>query len=326
IRRSVARLVALFAFLAPGAIAPRAAAQKVDAEAAGDGARAIEKGNQGIELYEQGKWNEALERFRRAESIYHSPVFVLYAARTLRNAGRLLEARAEFRRLLAEPLGPTAPELWKQAQRDGGAELAALEATIPSVVVDVEGGSPTTRLAVDDRPAAPGEHIDLEPGRHRLVATDGTRTNTQEFSVVAGERERVVLVKLPPATASAVRTAAPAEPRTRWSVPGLVLVGTGGAALVAGGIVGVVALKKKNDVRENLPEDCQGTTCPVSKKDEVEAQADTARSLGTVANVLIVGGGVAAAAGVGFLIWGSEKEPAVTARVSTRSADLTIAF
>jgi hypothetical protein len=105
-----------------------------------------------------------------------------------------------------------------------------------------------------------------------------------------------------------------------------VLVGTGGAALVAGGIVGVVALKKRDDVRENLPEDCQGTTCPISKKDEVDAEAKKARNLGTAANVLIVGGGVATAVGLGFLIWGSEKEPAVTARVSPRSADLTVVF
>jgi hypothetical protein len=327
VRRHPSHLLALLAFLSFALLPRGLAAQSATAEPAGDGARAIEKGNQGIELYEQGKWNEALERFRRAESIYHSPVFVLYAARTLRNSGRLLEARTEFRRLLADPLGPTAPELWKQAQRDGGAELAALEALIPSVVVDVEGGSPTTHLAVDERPVAPGERIDLEPGRHRLVATDGSRKSTREFSVVAGEREQLVVVKLAQAPGSlAPQRTDETEAHTRWSVPGLVLVTTGGAALVAGGIVGAVALEKKSDVRESLPEDCQGTTCPVSKKDEIEAEADKARHLGTLANVLLIGGGAAAAVGFGFLIWGSEEAPAVTARISTRSADLTVAF
>src|SRR5690349_2715550 len=80
---------------------------------------AVDRGNEGVALYEAGRWDEALARFAEAEALYHSPVFVLYTARTLRNAGRLRDARDTYHRLVAEPIAADAPALWHQAQTDG---------------------------------------------------------------------------------------------------------------------------------------------------------------------------------------------------------------
>src|SRR5690242_10010962 len=88
-----------------------------------DGARAIEKGKDALALYEAGNWSGALEAFREADTLFHSPVFALYTARSLRQLGRLLEARAALERLSNETLSASAPAPWLKAQADARLEL-----------------------------------------------------------------------------------------------------------------------------------------------------------------------------------------------------------
>jgi hypothetical protein len=291
------------------------------------GTHAIQKGEQGLALYEQGKWSEALERFREAESLYHSPVFGLYTARALRNAGRLLEAREAFRALVAEKLEPSAPELWRQAQRDGVTELAALEMNIPTAIVTVRGGTQATALTIDGRPIAAGVSIELDPGTHHVVANDGARSATRDVTLAVGAREQRIVVKFP---SPAARTPAPPPEKPRASsgpyVPGLVVAGIGGATLLAGGVVGILALNKKSDTRDNLPVTCVETTCPESREDEVEAEADKARNLGTAADVLFVTGGIVTAVGIGMLVFVPRDEPNVAVLASPRGGAVRVRF
>lgn len=127
----VPRTIALSAALA---LAPAPVfAQDARRDPSNAGAAAIEKGRRGISLYEHGDWPAAFEQFETAEALYHSPVFLLYAARSLRNAGRLREAKAWFSRLTAEPLDASAPELWQRAQEDGRVELRKLEEQIRNI-------------------------------------------------------------------------------------------------------------------------------------------------------------------------------------------------
>ncbi len=305
-----------------------AIARAQDSSASDDGTLAIARGREGVEFYKRGSWSDALERFRQAESLFHSPVFVLYMARSLRNAGRLLESRETFRRLAAERLEPSAPELWKKAQADGRDELTALEANIPSVIIVVKGGTPNVRITLDDRPVASGEVIELDPGSHRLVATDSGRSESTTLSVDATARRQRVAIQL--TRSNALPSEGPtqsARPKGKeLYVPGLVIAAAGVTAIVAGGVVGVLALNKKADVRDNLPEGCDGTTCPRSNEREIEERIDSARNLGTVADVLLIGGAAVTATGVGLLLFVSRENAPVAAGASHRGAFVRVRF
>ena len=79
-------LLVAFALFTAG-VAPLEASAQPDA---GDGKRAVELGKEAKAAYEQGRWSEALEKFKQADAIVHSPVFTLYVARTERQGEHLL--------------------------------------------------------------------------------------------------------------------------------------------------------------------------------------------------------------------------------------------
>jgi hypothetical protein len=334
--RFAARLEAgLAAVILCGFLPSRLLAQSRDD--AGSGSRAIEVGNEGIALYEQQRWNDALERFRQADALYHSPVFVLYTARVLQNSGRLLEARESFHALVNERLEASAPEQWQAAQRDGAVELGELEAKIPSVRVTVTGASASVRLAIDGRSAPLDESVELDPGRHQAVVADGSRRREQDFVAVAGRRDVTLLVELSPAAAvpserQAVRDAGhePRSPPSALRVTGFVATGVGGAALIAGGVVGVMALNKKSHLVDSLPASCSETTCPPSAQANVEARTEEVQDLAKAADVLFIGGATVAALGLALVVFAppevAKRDAAVSVRAGFCRADVRFRF
>ncbi len=57
--------------------------------------------DQGYELYEAGKFDEAIDAFRRADQLFHAPTLVFAMAKASARAGKLLEARALFQKVMA---------------------------------------------------------------------------------------------------------------------------------------------------------------------------------------------------------------------------------
>jgi hypothetical protein len=83
--------------------------------------------------------------------------------------------------------------------------------------------------------------------------------------------------------------------RRRISVPGLVLVGVGVAALVAAGIFGALSLSAHGDLE---------SACPTGVcSDAVRNDVDRERTFALVADIGFIVGGLAALVGTGFLIW-----------------------
>src|SRR5262245_45324754 len=88
-------------------------------------ARALELGRQGLAHYNERRWVDAYERFERAEALVHSPVFVLYMARSKRELRELKNARVLYERIAA-PAEPNEPETWQVARREAESELELL--------------------------------------------------------------------------------------------------------------------------------------------------------------------------------------------------------
>jgi hypothetical protein len=86
-------------------------------------AEAVASGQRGLEAYKNDDWATAYSLFHRAETLAHSPVFLLYMARARERQGASSEALDLYARVARESLDG-APESWRsaveQASREGG--------------------------------------------------------------------------------------------------------------------------------------------------------------------------------------------------------------
>ncbi|HKY36278.1 MAG TPA: hypothetical protein VJN18_10090 [Polyangiaceae bacterium] len=276
-------------------------------------ARAITTGQQGIQAYEQGKWLKALEHFREAEALYHSPVFALFAARSQRQLGQLLEARATLQRLVGESLATDAPAPWVKAQAEARLELAELAAEVPTVTLAIEEGSATASITLDDQPAEPRRPIELNPGQHRAVITDGARRREITFNVTARTHPTLTLSLARPRARTALAPGRPTPPPStlaprarRPYLPGWILTGTGALAIASGGVVGILALKKRSELRDDLPsallEACRQDRCLESQRSVIDGHFAPARNLALASDILWISGAVLAATGVTLIV------------------------
>jgi tetratricopeptide (TPR) repeat protein len=86
-------------------------------------ALALEKAKEGLEFYRAERWQDAYDRFREAEHLYHAPSVVIYLARCQQKLGKLAEARILYEPILTEPLGKDAPTPFVDAYSDAQREL-----------------------------------------------------------------------------------------------------------------------------------------------------------------------------------------------------------
>jgi hypothetical protein len=179
------------------------------AENAADKATARKLATEGIELYQAGKYPEALDKLERAEALYDAPVHLLYIARTERELNRWVEAAETYRRLVRVKLDAGAPEAFQQAIDEGKKELAELEPKIPSLKVEVTPAAAGLEVRIDGEvvsSAAIGVERPINPGEHQVSATaPGYGAGERQVTVGPGGKEAVVLELAP--TAAGEKTA-----------------------------------------------------------------------------------------------------------------------
>lgn len=258
----------------------------------GAASAAIARGREAKEAFDAGRYEDARRGFEAADAEAHSPVFVLYRARSERALGQWLKARASFQRVAEEGLGEDAPEQWLDATRQADEEYRLLDAQIPRISVRLEDALGTERILVDDRPYLEGV-LDLDPGSHVVVVQrDGEIIVTHRFEATAGDRRELVLdVPAPPPPEPVlppppkpVLTPPPPPPMDglpAQQLAGYVLLGVGGLGLVTGAITGGLALERAATARAcSLDGKCGGDT---SIRDLSEQLAHTSTAAFAVA-------------------------------------------
>jgi hypothetical protein len=199
---------------------------------------------QGAQAFKKEEYQRAVDLFSRAEALIHSPVHLLYLARSHRELGQLVKARESYIKITREKLEPGAPKVFFQAQRDAGAELDAIEPKLASLTVVVEGAPPEdVRLTLDDEvvPAVLiGVPMPVDPGTHELVASAAhAEERRQSITLREGQTERLSFaldVRKPPE--EEVSKGAPPEAGTEpgdsialpvigWTTVGLGAIGLG---------------------------------------------------------------------------------------------------
>lgn len=190
-RISAAAFLALVAF-APLASLPAFAQAPQTGVSDADRAAARDLYFQGAQLQQQGKFDQALDKFQRAQSVLSAPTHLLHIAECQAALGRLVEAAETYRTLQRTNLGPTPPAAFSAAQTQGNAELQQVEPRIPSLKIDVQpAGIQGLQVAVDDQPmntALVGVARPTNPGTHKVTAS-APGYGKVEQSVTLKERE-----------------------------------------------------------------------------------------------------------------------------------------
>ncbi|MDI1482682.1 tetratricopeptide repeat protein [Polyangium sp. y55x31] len=93
-------------------------------------AMALEHAHQGLDAYREGRFEEAYGHFREAQALFPAPTLLVHMARCQRRLGKVVEAKALYEEVLAEPLPKDAPPPFVEAHHDAERELAEMEAKL----------------------------------------------------------------------------------------------------------------------------------------------------------------------------------------------------
>src|SRR6185295_19132114 len=129
----------------------------------------------GLEAYEAGSYEEALDKLEKSYAVARVPTLGLWSARSLYKLGRWLEAETRYRETIGLALPDGDRETQQRALVDAQAELAALTPTIPTLVIDVDGARrQEVELHVDGKPVSSSEPVQrLDPGSHHVEGARG---------------------------------------------------------------------------------------------------------------------------------------------------------
>jgi hypothetical protein len=273
-------------------------------------ARAL--GEQGADALDRKDFVTALDRFARADKLYHAPTLALGLGRALAGNGKLVAALETFQRVAREPLPANSSQAFKDAVARATKEMDALEPRVPSVVIDVAGAKdPVVTMDGETVPvAALGLPRPADPGAHVIRAEApgyAPASTTVQLSEGAHGSAKLTLVRssvapLPPASASAsarpISSAAPASPAVEPSRPfpttAVVVLGIGGVGLATAAITGALFLGKRSE----LLDDCPADHCPSSEK----STHDSYKTLGLVSTIGLGVGLVGVGVGTALLL------------------------
>ena len=270
------------------AVVPPVLAQTKD-----ENQKALALGHDGLAAYNKGDWAEARAKFAEADRLAHSPVFVLYLARSARNAGDLSAAKEAYDRVVIEVVAPGAPAPWAAAVTSAKQERAELEKKLAELAAaaptSTASATPTVVPTTTAVPAATAAPTTTAPG---LSGTAGPSTTAA-----------------PSATSATAPTssAAPGAPAPRGE-PGSIVPGLSVASLGAAGLgVGIGLFVHAKSMADGVLERCAGKAlCPA----EDQAVRDSAIGAADGATAALAVGGALLATSVVLLVVRPGGKPA----------------
>jgi hypothetical protein len=292
-------------------------------------AAARDLASEGADAFDAGRYQDAIDRFTRAESLVHAAPHLLFLARSHAKLKQYVKAREAYMKIINEQLPPNATQGVKDAQAAAQTEIAQVEGKIGRLTIQVQGKEQAKDLSltVNGVPVPAvlvGAPQPIDPGEHQVEAiATGFRAGPEKVTVGEGERKELVLqlVSDPNAVAPGAVAAAPGatEGTPPPSDPGTPPndSGTGGGAngmrigsYVAFGVgavglgLGTVFLIQSSSKRSEADDLCTlpGGACDTSVKTKVNDLDDQADSAGTLGVIGLVVGGVGVATGVTLLV------------------------
>ncbi len=290
----------------------------------------------GDELYEGGRYDEAARAFRASYGVISSPNSRLMLARSLRDAGQLVEAFVEYQGTIAD--ANASGGRYDEALTSATAEVQAVRAKLAFVEVNAASASQADELRLGSRSVSlsGATEVPVEPGEVTVgLFRSGNAVLTETVALAAGDHHTVGTGRSGPAAApkdGAKPKRAPRsepltppepapEPNSTLRTGAYVAGGVGIAGLASFGVLGLLARGK----RDSLDDACPQGTCPRSSSDDI----DQGRLYQTLANVGLGIGVLGLAAGTTLFVLSSPDTPesaALRVELGPQRVDLTGRF
>ena len=280
------------------------------AQSSADVAAARDLFKEGSRLVQEGKWDEARDRYERSLALKRAAITLYSLGVAEEHTGRFVDALESYRAFLAEPPTP-ATEPWIAPAKESVAslekkvariEIAITPATAPGLVVRVDG-QVVPSLALD-RPRL------VNPGAHEVTATaKGFKPSRSVAMLAEGGRATVALTleAAPEEHGAAPTTPLPQGPKPAHDQAAVVaapdrtlpfaLIGGGAPALAAGVIVGMIGVGEASDAPTSDGPEADGARTKMLVGDILGGAGIAAGGVGAV--LLLLGGGTAKPAKVG---------------------------
>lgn len=261
----------------------------------------------GRELRAEGNCQKAIEEFRKALSAWPEGLgSQRNIAECEESLGRPASARRSWWALRTMVLGSQSDKYigW---EKDAEAAHKRLEPLVALLNVRVKNAA-EPRVLINGRPLTPtllGTDIEQDLGEIEIVLEDGGAVPVvKKIKLESGQRYDVELESLGPVRKPDDKVPPTGKPIPKDTGPSPFVI-TGGVALglaglAAGGLIGAVVVRQ--NALSKIEDDCgeQLDNCSPDLQDE----EDKGKTASTLVNAFAIGGGIAAAAGVGFLIAG----------------------
>jgi hypothetical protein len=315
--RWLAALLSGSLLLAPAALAR---AQSAD-EATRDKARQLAQ--EALDLFDGGKFAQALDRFNAADALVHVPTMQLMAARSLVKLGRLVEALERYDTASRATVDDGASDALRTAVADATRERDALAPRLAAVVLSLDltpGSTVKAEVTFDGRPVPLellGQKRSVDPGSHTIEAVQGTVRKSSTIVLKEGESVPLRLdLRADPPRVEPPRVEGPRAGPGPQSSPlravGFVTAGAGLVGLAAGAVVGGLAIAKKGEL-DSGEKGCPEGHCGPMRVNEVGAYND----LRTLSGAALVAGGVALAGGAALILFAPKaRSPKTSLRLA----------
>lgn len=264
----------------------------------------------GRELRLGGNCKDAIDEFRKALDAYPEG---LGSLRNIAECEEELKRPASARRswwALRVAVLESQSDKYLGWDKDAEEAFARLAPSVATVTIRVKNAV-DPRVVLNGRPLTPsllGTALEQDVGELLVVLEDGGAVpTTKKLTLEAGQKYEVELVanprpidKDPKKITPPVVTPPPNDGPSPLVISGGVALGLAG--LAAGGLIGSVVIREDalGEVEDQCPNYESGAACPGTLRET----ADRGETAATLVNAFAIGGGIAAAAGVGLLVAG----------------------
>jgi hypothetical protein len=299
---ALASIVFVASAAAPLSAQPRKAGAK-DATAK-EAAAAQQAFDEAQRLFDERKYEQALELFRQVYAATKSPNAHIMIGSSLIALGRPVEAYDEMAATMREAAKRAETEPKYAATRDSAAQqLAVLEPKVGKVVVALDDPAAAASVTLNGAPLAPeriGVPVAVNPGSVVILATPtgGGPQMRRDVTVNPGEMKTISIVftREEPRDKEPiiVDTSAPRETGGGVRTAGFVVAGLGVAGMAVFGVAGMMVQGKLS----TLDEECGGARCADPKYVDV---IESGKTLALVTNIGL-GVGIAGLVSGGLMI------------------------
>jgi hypothetical protein len=297
--------------------APALAQSGTDAESSNDApeqgrsAREQERSalyHEGVEMAEQGRWSEALQKFQSVVALRSAPAALIALGTAQEKLALVASARRTYARAHDDALA-----IHDQALAEKAAlKFAALQARVPHLTIRMADKDAVPSVTIDsERVEVPAEGIEIDPGDHRVVVTvAGQQPYEQRARIAEGEKKEL-WVDFGRATKAG----------SKGPPTGPIILGSAGlVATVAGAVVYFNARSTYNDAQWNLTTGCAGD---LHCQEEAVRRGNDARTPALLGSIVALTG-VASIAGAGLWWALSASAPRAEPLGATKPLDVSV--